>query len=138
MPAPISNTCPDINAVMVDIEDQYISIDKLAGFIQEQHAIEPTSYNDEVIEILNDVALNLKPFFSNTLNPLEDLRTANDVLRRYGEEMEDENNVAEDKISELEQKIEDLEYLLNQANKKIVELENEVEGLHQNNAGADL
>lgn len=118
MSAPIPNTCPDINAVQADIQEQSKVLEKTVDLLNKVD--EPCEYVKDAISNIEDVIHNLEPLFTEKRyswhreNPLEALRQSNETLRSYGQDMEEENNVAEARISELEEEVESLKYQLSQ------------------------
>ena len=67
MPAPIKNTCPDI---------------------------------EKVIKMIDDMVGDVKDYVHSLKYELENLRTANAILRGWGEELEDKNNELEKELEE--------------------------------------
>jgi len=113
MPAPIPNTCPDINAVQGTIEEQSKILSDALYLLEKEE--DPTDYVKDAISKINDVIYNLDPLFCvkkynwHRDNPLEQLRLQNETLRSYGQDMEEEKNIAEARVSELEARVYDLE-----------------------------
>jgi uncharacterized coiled-coil DUF342 family protein len=101
---PIKNTCPIIDKYIQTIKGEIVDTRYLDGMDV-----------DELREIISSMSSQL----NECIDYLEEMRTANSVLRGWGNDEasradEAENKVyeLEDKISELEVKIEDLEYYI--------------------------
>jgi hypothetical protein len=77
MPAPISQTCPDINTIQTSIKTAL----KLAN-----QGYQECSWPPQGLEILTDIIYEL----DGLEGKLEDLRKANAALREWGQQMEKE------------------------------------------------
>jgi uncharacterized protein Yka (UPF0111/DUF47 family) len=93
MSAPVKHTCPDIDK----------AIKKATGAIKTaeygmKHVDKSSDEYDRFREIINDVE-DIEPI-------LEQLRSSNDELRKWGEELSDELHSSANYIEELEQKLE--------------------------------
>lgn len=89
MSAPIKNTCPDIDKAIRCLK---VAMDEIRDAIEDRRTVRS-------IEMEIDSAIGY----------FEDLRSANDALRNWGKEMEDEVENSANYINELENKIESLE-----------------------------
>jgi len=94
MAAPIKHTCPDIDKITKKLTEQMKWVRKFKDYD------DPKSCEDMLDECF-DVMEDADAAF-------EDLRSSNDVLRQWGEELDKELSNAADQIYELEQKIEEL------------------------------
>lgn len=87
MAAPIKHTCPDI--------DKYIKYIKMV--------ICKDRYLKNMNEIdLYDTALAMNSELENCIGYLEELRSSNDELRKWGEELDNQLEDAANRINELE------------------------------------
>lgn len=95
MAAPVKITCPDI--------DKYIKYIKMC--ICKTSDIKNMSEDN-----LRDTALSMNDELENCIGYLEDLRSSNSALRDWGEGLDEELEEAANRINELEEKIEKLEF----------------------------
>ena len=86
MSAPVENTCPDIDRA---IEHLKAALSEIKDVIEDKQTFNSIEY-----EI--DAAIDY----------FEDLRSSNDKLRSWGQDLEDELQSAGEEINSLEQKIE--------------------------------
>lgn len=131
MGAPIPYTCPDIDAVIEHIKEQATELRLL------QKKIDKTPYEKyedlmgEVSSSIAGVESELGTYFEkswgSSSNPLEKLRSSNDTLRSYGEDMEEQRDQLDDQISTLEAETERLEDKVKDLEKDLVELQNELD-----------
>lgn len=115
---PVGYTCPDIDEVLNSVESVLQTAkaikDKLANTDEQKMSPDMwVTFKDEI----KDEAEEIEHYLSGTASQMEELRTANEKLREWGL---DANN----RVDELEV--------------EVVELKDEIEGLHEANAGADL
>lgn len=74
--APIGNTCPDIDSVINVLSGVADRIDQIASRLSEEFAGE--------IDDLETQAMNLRQLFEGRRSNLEELRSANETLRSWG------------------------------------------------------
>lgn len=94
MLAPIRHTCPAIDKQIVELKFQ----------IRELECID----NDIDKELQKDILSNVLYYMNNLFGFFEEMRTANDTLRSWGEEMENKYCELQDELNELENKMTDL------------------------------
>ena len=117
--APIGNTCGDIDNAKSIIEDARSNADNTFDTIDEYE-----SALSHIYQLLSD-----------PLDLLEDLRTDNQTLRDWGNEMYDEKDQLEiDKCCELEEKQDDINSLRSQRDV----LDGDIENLHDDIATLQL
>jgi len=92
MSAPIGNTCPDIDKV----------IKRLSPLIKQIGNLK--SYDYENTELLKDLLEECRWEMDNAVDTFENLRKANDTLRSWGQQMEEEAENASVELSELQEK----------------------------------
>ena len=92
MSAPIGNTCPDIDKV----------IKRLSPLIKQIGNLK--SYDYENTELLKDLLEECRWEMDNAVDTFEDLRKANDTLRSWGQQMEEEAESASVELKELQEK----------------------------------
>lgn len=88
MAAPIKHTCPDIDRAIKHLKQ---AKDECKGLIEDKREYQSIEYEIEA-----------------AIGYFEDLRSANDTLRQWGEELESELQTAGEEINSLEEKIEEL------------------------------
>lgn len=96
MSAPIGNTCPDIDKV----------IKRLSPLIEQIGNLK--SYDYENTELLKDILEECRWEMDNAVDVFEEMRKANDTLRSWGQQMEEESENASVELSELQEKYESL------------------------------
>lgn len=85
MAAPIKPTCPDIDRAIKHLKTALSEI------------------KDAVDDKKTFVSIEIE--IDNAIGYFEDLRNANDVLRNWGEDLEDQLHEAGEKINEIEDKL---------------------------------
>ncbi len=95
MAAPVKNTCPDIDKVIKSIN---------AAVKYANEGLKTFEKYSEPYELCRDILYEIDGIDGT----LEDLRSANDALRTWGTELEEEVENAANYINELENKIEEL------------------------------
>lgn len=96
MAAPVKNTCPDIDRVIKKVSSAYKTAH--TARCRSEKGTDEYDYFDSIEDDLMYVE-----------GELEDLRSDNSSLREWGNDLEDQLQVAAEKIDELERKIEKLE-----------------------------
>lgn len=96
---PVGNTCPDIDAVIEVLAGVADRLDAIAGQLEDQHNADD----------LDTQAGNLRTLFEGRRSPLEELRTANETLRKWGNEQHEGAYNAEQEVKELRGQISELE-----------------------------
>lgn len=97
--APVGNTCPDIDSIIAVLEGVADRLDEVAG------KTEDTVAADEV----ETQAMNLRELFSGHRSALEELRSDNDQLRRWGNSETERADNAEADAKALQRQIDELE-----------------------------
>lgn len=97
--APVGNTCPDIDSIIAVLEGVADRLDEVAG------KTEDTTAADEV----GTQAINLRELFSGRRSALEELRSDNDQLRRWGNAETERADSAESDAKSLQRQIDELE-----------------------------
>lgn len=100
--APIGNTCPQINSV----------IEVLAGVADRLRDISDKLDLATLEAEANDIfeqSGNLRALFKGRCSPLEELRTANEALRNWGNEEAQSVDEAREEIKRLESRVDELE-----------------------------
>lgn len=96
MSAPIGNTCPDIDKVI----KRLMPLVKQIGNLK--------SYDYENTELLKDLLEECRWEMDNAVDTFEDLRKANDTLRSWGQQMEEEAENASVELKELQEKYDNI------------------------------
>ena len=96
MSAPIGNTCPDIDKV----------IKRLSPLIKQIGNLK--SYDYENTELLKDILDECRWEMDNAVDTFEDLRKANDTLRSWGQQMEEEAENMSVELKELQEKYDNI------------------------------
>lgn len=99
MSAPVPHTCPTIDSVIEDIKGSKNEIDEI---LNGYDYLTPNDIQTRLIEVSNI----LDRLYGSPRSDMEEIRTANAKLREWGFE-------GEEKISELEYQIKDLENEIN-------------------------
>jgi len=115
---PIGYTCPDIDEVIRSVKSVLETTKVIKSKLEnvDEQKMSPNMWV-EFIDSLKDENYEIEGYLYSTEKKMEALRDANEKLREWGL---DANN----KVDELED--------------KITELEEDIEGLNEANAGADL
>lgn len=92
MGAPIKHTCPDIDKVIAAIR---------SAMKRAEYGMKGLSKQDEAYDTFREIEYVL----DGEDNRLEELRKSNDILRKWGNELEEENNSLQNYIEELEKKL---------------------------------
>jgi len=100
--APIGNTCPDIDAIIATLSGVADRLDALASQLD-------CSALSDFVEDLQTQSSNLQQIFDGNRSPLEELRSANETLRKWGNEENERADEAEAKCKSLEREISELE-----------------------------
>lgn len=100
--APVGITCPDIDAAIEVLAATADRIDEIAGKLDC-----PTLA--ELVDDLNTQAANLRELFEGRRSALEELRSANDQLRNWGNSQNERADDAEAECKQLEQQVSELE-----------------------------
>ena len=96
MSAPIGNTCPDIDKV----------IKRLSPLIKQIGNLK--SYDYENTELLKDLLEECRWEMDNSVDTFEHLRKANDTLRSWGQQMEEEAENMSVELKELQEKYDNI------------------------------
>jgi len=121
MSAPIPYTCPDIDAIKEDLRERRNELDQAFDDLE-------NGLIDKAKDLIDGVNQSIAEYINNNRNnPLEELRTSNDTLRRYGEDMEEQRDQLDDKLSTVEAEVESLEDQLKDLQKEMTELKNELD-----------
>ena len=97
--APVGNTCPDIDSIIAVLEGVADRLDEVAG------KTEDTDAADEI----ETQAMNLRELFNGRRSALEELRSGNDQLRRWGNAETERADNAEEEAKALQRQIDELE-----------------------------
>jgi chromosome segregation ATPase len=100
--APIGNTCPDIDSI---IETLSGVADRLSTIADQ---LDCPALAD-LVEDLNTQSANVQQIFDGRRSPLEELRSANDTLRKWGNEQHQRADDAESEVQNLRKEINELE-----------------------------
>ena len=93
MSAPIGNTCPDMDKAINRLSPMIKQIDKLR-----EYDLENTAY---ILDLFNDCRYAM----DCAIDAFEDMRSANDKLRSWGKEMEEEAENLQVQVLELTEQI---------------------------------
>lgn len=93
MSAPIGNTCPDIDK----------AIKRLSPLIKQIGSLK--SYDYENTEWLKDLLEECRWEMDNAIDVFEEMRKANDTLRSWGQQMEEEAESMSVELKELQETI---------------------------------
>lgn len=104
MGAPIPNTCPDIDKAIKELQPLVKTIYKMK------------EYEYEDIDTVKDLLSNCRYAMDCAIDAFEDLRKANDTLRSWGKEMEEEAETLQVQVDELKETIGKLEEQIEELN----------------------
>jgi uncharacterized protein YPO0396 len=97
--APIGNTCPDIDDV----------IQVLAGVADRLDTIADRLEDGDAADDLTTQSANLRQLFEGRRSQLEELRSANESLRNWGNKECERADDAEDEVKSLRAEVRELE-----------------------------
>ena len=100
--APVGNTCPDIDAIISTLSGVADRLEEVAG------QIDSPALSAQVDD-LETQAANLRQIFEGRSSPLEELRSANESLRNWGNKECARADDVEQEIKELRDEIRELE-----------------------------
>lgn len=112
---PVKHTCPDINKIIATITDIVKSMDA---------CVKDDDIND-LIDWIHDWSGELTSIGFGRICLMEDLRSSNDALRTWGNELYSEAEQLDSEIDRLQNSISQLE-------EEIIELKEEIEELKDN------